>query len=351
MNKVITVNLNGTAYQLEEAAYEKLQAYLEKARTALAGNPDQTEIMRDLEEALGDKCARYRTASKSVVLTEEVETIISEMGPVHGASDVEGDASSEHAGTSAKATGPKKLYRILDGAIIAGVGTGLATYFDVDVVLIRIIFVLLTLVTSGGFILGYILMAIIIPAADTSEAWARAHGIPFSAQKLVDRAHEEFRDFNTSKARRWASKAERRATRRAWKGYDYTYQYKYKQHVGPLWGLMHTALTILFIIGIISLAAHGAAFGIALPVGVPLWAGLIIYCILFSIIRWPIMALGHALSYPQDPNTSTPRFWMILESLLATALVIGGIWYVAHHPAIIQSGVTETQTAWQAVSN
>ena len=43
MNRVITINLNGVAYQLEESGYEQLRAYLDQAGRQLEGNPDRDE--------------------------------------------------------------------------------------------------------------------------------------------------------------------------------------------------------------------------------------------------------------------------------------------------------------------
>ena len=52
MNKVITINLHGNAYQLEEAGYDSLRAYLDDAARQLEGNPDKDEIIADIEQAI-----------------------------------------------------------------------------------------------------------------------------------------------------------------------------------------------------------------------------------------------------------------------------------------------------------
>ena len=41
MNKVITINLGGNAYQLEEGGFDALRAYLETAAARLKDNPDR----------------------------------------------------------------------------------------------------------------------------------------------------------------------------------------------------------------------------------------------------------------------------------------------------------------------
>lgn len=100
MNKVTTINLNGRAYQLEEAGYTALKEYLEKARAALEGNPDLNEIMADLEQAIADKCDERLSAHKNVMGTAEIEAIIRAMGPVEDRA--EGEAKSANAEEAAK---------------------------------------------------------------------------------------------------------------------------------------------------------------------------------------------------------------------------------------------------------
>src|ERR1700736_6059630 len=82
MNKVITVNLNNNAYQVEEPGYEALQKYLDSAKASLADNPDKDEIIADLEQAIADKCASYLHTNKNVIAQQEIDAILKSMGPV-----------------------------------------------------------------------------------------------------------------------------------------------------------------------------------------------------------------------------------------------------------------------------
>ncbi len=63
----------------------------------------------------------------------------------------------------------KKLYRNEDEAIFAGVCTGLADYFDIDVTLMRVIFVLL-FIGGGSGLLIYIILWIVTPLKKGGEA-------------------------------------------------------------------------------------------------------------------------------------------------------------------------------------
>ena len=139
MNKVIIINLNGNAYQLEENGYEALRAYLDAAGRRLASNPDREEIVADIEQAIADKFRGVLGASKTVVSTKEVERVIEEMGPVQDASAPEdsgaaaGPAPAAGGGQPSAGAGaatPKRLYKIREGAMIGGVCTGLAAYLN-----------------------------------------------------------------------------------------------------------------------------------------------------------------------------------------------------------------------------
>ena len=155
MQKVVIVNLNGIAYHLEERAHSALSAYLARAEAQLRGNPDRLEIVGDLEQAIADKFARYLGPGKNVVTAGDMTTILDEMGPVHddtgttetssaapddrtgatrGSTAADRSAASEPAGASAT----KRLYLMLDTGFIGGVCSGIATFFDTDVTLVRI---------------------------------------------------------------------------------------------------------------------------------------------------------------------------------------------------------------------
>jgi len=83
MQKVVIVNLNGIAYHLEEDAYAALRDYIAAAETQLRGNPDRTEIVGDLEQAIAEKFVRFLSINKNVITGADMTTILGEMGPVH----------------------------------------------------------------------------------------------------------------------------------------------------------------------------------------------------------------------------------------------------------------------------
>src|SRR6185312_16345500 len=202
-----------------EPAYDAVRSYLERAEAALADNPDKAEVMRDLEQAIAEKCASYLSPVKSVVAAAEMTKILDEMGPVEG----EGAEGVQASASSSAGPRPKRLYRIREGAQIAGVCAGLGAYFDIDVNWMRVLFLVATVLTSGFFIFVYIAMMFIIPSANTSEEWAAAHGVPFNAQEVIDRAKREYQHFASNGPPwawpRWQRRQWKREMRTRWRNY------------------------------------------------------------------------------------------------------------------------------------
>jgi phage shock protein PspC (stress-responsive transcriptional regulator) len=87
------------------------------------------------------------------------------------------------------------MYRLAEGRMWAGVCNGMAAYFGVDVVWVRVLFVLLTVFTGGVWILIYIAMCFIVPVAETAEERAAAHGAPFNANELINRVKKNSSEF------------------------------------------------------------------------------------------------------------------------------------------------------------
>lgn len=193
MKTVITLSLNGKAYTFEDPGHARLRRYLDEAEQALAQDPDRAEILMDLEQAIGERCARTLDAHKDVVSAAELEQILEEMGPVQAA-----EAQSDSSTPSGAA--PKKLYQIREGAMIAGVCNGIAAYLGLDVTVVRVAFVVLTFLTGGFWILLYLVIMLLVPSADTFEQRAAARGVPFNAQQLMERAKLKYAEFRARRS-------------------------------------------------------------------------------------------------------------------------------------------------------
>ena len=69
----VTVMLNRSTLQFDEAAFQRLEQYLADARRTLEGNPDRDEILADLEQAVADQCTRRVAAGTTIVTLAELQ--------------------------------------------------------------------------------------------------------------------------------------------------------------------------------------------------------------------------------------------------------------------------------------
>ncbi len=83
--------------------------------------------------------------------------------------------------------GPKRLYRSSDQKMFLGVCGGLGEYFDIDPTIVRLIFVVATLL-AGTSIAVYVVLALIMPSEASLEADPRT-----AAQNTINEASDEIR--------------------------------------------------------------------------------------------------------------------------------------------------------------
>jgi phage shock protein PspC (stress-responsive transcriptional regulator) len=345
MQKVITINLNGNAYQIEEAGYGVLVGYLDGAQRQLRDNPDRMEIIGDLEQAIADKCVRYLNAQKTVVTISEVDQIIREMGPVETTAG--GESTSAPGSAKAKTTAPKRLYLIREGAMLAGVCNGLAAYLNIDPTVIRIVFALLAVFTKGAFVFVYVVLAIVIPSANTSEERAAAFGEAFNARELIDRATKNFKDESRHWNRSW--RRQQRRWRRQWR--HTARESKWTAPPAPpsppaayatrmLAGFMVPVLSVasalffwLCAYAVFTLVTMREAFGIFLPDDVPLWVGILVLWFVYQSAAWPLNAARRA-SYQALGGTHHASL-AALDGMFSLGIALLVVWFAYNNvPAV-----------------
>ena len=368
MNKVITINLHGNACQLEEGGYEALRAYLDGAARRLEGNPDRDEIIADIEQAIADKCRAVLGAYKTVVGTKEVEQIIDEMGPVEDAS-AETEANPAAAGAAAagaphpgpaqaeaKAAPPvRRLYRIPNGIWSPGVCSGLAAYFNIDVSLVRFVFLLFTVFWGIGFV-AYVGLIFLLPVARTPEEKAAAQGPPPTAQDFIRRAKDGYYEGMKTFADKHAHREWRRRFRHEMRCWRRTFRDERREHartwqpggapgwapglppgggawfVLPFVSAMRAGLALLWIFATISLLATGTVFGVPLPGGLPVWAGVLCLFVLYHFLAWPLKAMRRACYWNAAGGPFfAPPLVCAFDAAVGAGFAVILLWLAARH--------------------
>ena len=174
----VTARLNRSTLQFEETAYARLASYLDEAARTLADNPDQAEILADLEQAIADRCWGRMPSGQGVVTLAELEPALEEIGSVQ----VPGAAPAQDQ-PARPATRP--LQQVSEGAMISGVCQGFARYFGLDVTLLRVAAVLLLFVSGGAMILVYLILMLLLPFAPPEPGSAPIRAIPARSRRFA----------------------------------------------------------------------------------------------------------------------------------------------------------------------
>ncbi len=160
----ITVCLNRSTVQLDEASFVRLETYLVEAARTLALNPDRHEILADLEQAIADRCLQRLPAGQTVVSLMVLETVLAEVGEVRDTVSDSNEPRVEYIPRDTQSP-TKRLEQLNEGAILSGICAGIARYFEIDVIWVRIVMVILTVLSGFTAVLIYALLMLLIPIA------------------------------------------------------------------------------------------------------------------------------------------------------------------------------------------
>ena len=200
MKKVINITLGHIVFAVEQDAYDALTVYLEGIKQHLAGNDDASEIVDDIETALAEKFTTRKRDEKNAVTNDDVSAVVAQMGVPADFGEVQGEAKAVPTSATTQSTNSetrKRLYRDTDDAIIAGVASGLARYFDVDPVVVRIIF-FVSIFFNGLGLLAYIILWLVVPKAQTTTEKYAMRGEKVTLREITQRVKKNLAKVDTA---------------------------------------------------------------------------------------------------------------------------------------------------------
>ena len=192
MNKTVTVNISGIFFHIDEEAYHKLSKYLHSLSIHFQSNPGKDEIISDIESRIAEILQTKVNDKKQVVQMEDIDEIIGILGKPEDFSNEESETStnSDNNNPNYETTREKRLYRDPDSRILGGVASGIAHYFNIDPVWIRLAFVITFFMSFGPLL--YIIAWIIIPMARTTAEKLEMRGERVNISNIESSIKEEF---------------------------------------------------------------------------------------------------------------------------------------------------------------
>ena len=253
MNKTVTINISGIIFNIDEGAFDKLQGYLHSIKQKFGNTQGGEEILIDIEARIAEIFHEKVTDRKQVIALFDVEEVIAIMGQPEQFEDGNAEANAsnnakeEQSYYEPERKGPKRFFRDPDSKILGGVSSGIAHYFGVDPVIIRLLFVAVVFFGGSGVIIYLILWAI-TPEAKTTSEKLQMKGQKVDIDSIRQSVGEEA-DHLKKKFSHLGKKAD---------------QFGRKMDAGKVQGFLGTFLNFIFSIVKLILTFIGKFFGIIL---------------------------------------------------------------------------------------
>ena len=215
MNKTININIGGTFFHIDEEAYDELQHYLVILKKSFHETQGSDEIISDIEHRIAELFSERLTDLRQVINRKDVDQIIEIMGrPEEFTEDQDenpGFTQSESSYSSAKSSHTtadsgsqrksrkrhydKELFRDPEEGIIGGVLAGFGHYIGFDKTWVRIIWLLLTFITGGTFLLIYLILWAIVPEPKSTADRLKMKGERINVSNIEKSIRKEFNNF------------------------------------------------------------------------------------------------------------------------------------------------------------
>ena len=191
MNKTLNIGLAGYSFMIDEQAYLKLNDYLAALRNSLEAD-EADEVMHDIEIRMVE-IFRELLGKREVINSEDVDVVIAQIGRPEIINEQEEIYYSQNTAHTDNESKTRQLFRDGTNMKIAGVCSGLAHYFGIDVSWMRIIWLVIALIgiVSAGIsttliVLLYIALWAVLPKAETASDFLRMKGRPINFDTLKE---------------------------------------------------------------------------------------------------------------------------------------------------------------------
>ncbi len=203
MNEVKRCSISGIAFTMDTDAHNTLRIYLDTLNERYGKDPDGKEIIADIEARIAELILSTHDNTR-VVERPLIENIIAQLG---SADDISEESNTEgETNRQSEPRIPRRLFRDMENAKLGGVCAGVASYFDIDPVWVRLtMFAPLLLMPLSGvralwwlsnisgslfgvFLLTYLVLWFAIPVARSPRQRLEMKGEKITEQSIRENA-------------------------------------------------------------------------------------------------------------------------------------------------------------------
>ena len=208
MQRIIQINIAGRVLPIEEDAYLLLKDYLSALHRQFSDEESKDEIVQDIEYRIAELFAIRLQNGAPAIDGADVSKVIENLGTPSALGGQSQSSSvpvpytrKEQSGSNTTGNNPyskgfeeaRRIYRNPNDKILGGVCSGLGNYFDVDPVIIRLIWAAFALAGIG--VVAYIISWIVIPVPKSPQDFAHmTNGNPMTFHDVTRNVANEMQD-------------------------------------------------------------------------------------------------------------------------------------------------------------
>lgn len=193
MKKVVNINLGGRKFTIDDDAYQVLDKYLKSIKKHFSKLQGSEDILYDIEIRLSELFDEDLLTGE-IITKSNVDDVIKIMGTPSdfGADDYE-QTTTHNMNTQTTST-TKRLFRDPDNKVIAGVASGLASYFGIQEALyVRLGFIFFFLFLGVG-IIPYLLLWALVPKATSASDRLAMNGEKINVNTIAKNIEDGIED-------------------------------------------------------------------------------------------------------------------------------------------------------------
>ena len=177
MNEITRIHIAKVAYDVEVGAKKELEKYFKQLKVAL----DDEDIVNDIELRVVELLAERGVTAGGVITLADVEAVRDTLGAPSDFSDEDVELP----------VGEKRLFRDTDGALLGGVLSGIAKYFGVSSLFVRLGFIVLMLVSFGFAAALYAVLWVLLPPTKSAADKLLLEGKVANARAILEASQDK----------------------------------------------------------------------------------------------------------------------------------------------------------------
>lgn len=185
MNDITRIHIAKIPYDIEPSAKKQLEKYIKQVETYAS----DAELLQDIEVRITELLAERGVQANGVIASDDVAALREQLGEPSDFVDAGGDIATGPEATSDWST--RRLFRDTDRGVAGGVLAGIAAFFKLDPVWVRLVFIVLLFASFGTALVVYAVLWIVVPPARTAAEKLQLAGKPVNLSSIRELNDDE----------------------------------------------------------------------------------------------------------------------------------------------------------------